>query len=74
TNILMDISSKHTGYTHVALEVSDLNAAAKTVEQADIKITERVELPDGTAFFFVRDPDNNVIEFHQPANTNQENT
>ena len=30
-------------------------------------ITETVELPEGAVFFFVRDPDGNVIEFHKPA-------
>ena len=29
-----------------------------------VKITERVEY-NGAKFFFIRDPDNNVIEFHQ---------
>ena len=31
-----------------------------------MEITEKVEY-EGALFFFVRDPDSNVIEFHQPA-------
>ena len=65
-NILMDIPEKHRGYTHVALEVSDSMSAAKKVEDLGIVITEKVEYK-GAQFFFIRDPDGNVIEFHQPA-------
>jgi catechol 2,3-dioxygenase-like lactoylglutathione lyase family enzyme len=32
-----------------------------------IPITETAALPDGTVFFFFRDPDGNVIEFHHPG-------
>ena len=67
-NILMDIPEKHTGYTHVALEVSDSISAAKKVEDLGIVITEKVEYK-GAQFFFIRDPDSNVIEFHQPADS-----
>ena len=67
TNLLMDMREKHTGYTHIALEVDDLSAVEQTVLEADIAITERVNIPEGAAFFFVRDPDGNVLEFHQPA-------
>ena len=66
-NLLMDVAAKHTGYTHIALEVDDLNAAQQAVLAAGIEITETVSLPSGAAFFFVRDPDANVLEFHQPA-------
>ena len=65
-NILMDTPEKHTGYTHIALEVSDAISAAKTVERLGMVITEKVEY-EGAQFFFIRDPDGNVIEFHQPA-------
>ena len=65
-NILMDIPEKHTGYTHIALEVSDSKSAAKKVEDLGMVITEKVEY-EGAKFFFIRDPDDNVIEFHQPA-------
>jgi lactoylglutathione lyase len=65
-NILMDTSNKYTGYTHVALEVSSAAAAKETIMSLGIAITEEVEF-EGAQFFFIRDPDRNVIEFHQPA-------
>ena len=49
-----------------SLEVSDSVSAAKRVEELGIVITEKVEY-EGAKFFFIRDPDGNVIEFHQPA-------
>ena len=66
-NILMDVPEKHTGFTHVALEIDDRAAVEATLRREGIPITETVELPDGAVFFFVRDPDGNVIEFHHPA-------
>ncbi len=67
SNVLMDIPEKHTGFTHIALEVDDLDAVQQQLAAREIPITETVELPDGTVFIFVRDPDDNVIEFHKPA-------
>ncbi len=66
-NILMDVPEKHTGFTHIALEITDREAVERHLDDVGIHVTETVELPDGTVFFFVRDPDGNVIEFHQPA-------
>lgn len=66
-NILSDVLVKHTGFTHIALEITDRKMVETQLEQHQIPITETVELPNGTVFFFVRDPDGNVIEFHQPA-------
>ena len=66
-NLLMDVPAKHTGYTHMALEVTDGAAVKEQLDAAGIPITENVKLPDGAVFFFVRDPDGNVIEFHQPG-------
>jgi len=65
-NILMETSIKSPGYTHVALEVSDLDSVSSQIEALGITITERVEY-NGAKFFFIRDPDDNVIELHQPA-------
>jgi len=65
-NILMDVHEKHTGFTHIALEITDADAVETQLNSLDIEITERVEF-GGAKFFFVRDPDGNVIEFHQPA-------
>jgi lactoylglutathione lyase len=65
-NVLMDIPIKHTGYTHVALEVTSAETAKNSIQALGIAITEEVEF-EGAQFFFIRDPDLNVIEFHQPA-------
>ncbi len=65
-NLLMDVPEKHTGFTHIALEITDRSEVVEHLEKVGIPITETVELPDGTVFFFVRDPDGNVIELHQP--------
>ena len=66
TNLLMDEKEKHTGFTHIALEISDVEAVKEQLGQHGIEITETVEY-GGATFFFVRDPDANVIEFHKPA-------
>jgi len=67
SNVLMDVPEKHTGYTHIALEIDDLDAVQQQLAARKIPITETVELPDGAIFIFVRDPDGNVIELHKPA-------
>ena len=67
-NVLMDMPIKHTGYTHVAFEVNNVVSALKFVTGLGITITGEVEF-EGAKFFFIRDPDNNVIEFHQPASS-----
>jgi lactoylglutathione lyase len=65
-NVLMDIEEKHPGYTHMALDVSDLGSVLKTIKNLGIEITEGpVTLPNGGSMFFIRDQDKNVIEFHQ---------
>lgn len=66
SNVLMDIPDKHTGYTHVALEITDTDAVEAQLVKLGIEITEKVEY-EGAKFFFIRDPDSNVIEFHKPA-------
>ncbi|MEZ5593555.1 MAG: VOC family protein [Gammaproteobacteria bacterium] len=65
-NVLMDEGVKHTGFTHIALEITDAEAVEDQLGKLGIPITEHVEF-DGAKFFFVRDPDGNVIEFHKPA-------
>jgi len=67
TNVLMDVPEKHTGFTHIALQITDRAAVQRQLGDAGIPITETVELPDGSVFFFIRDPDGNVIELHQPG-------
>ncbi len=66
-NLLMDLPQKHTGFTHIALEITDRDAVKARLAELGIPITETVDLPDGAQFFFVRDPDGNVIELHHPA-------
>ena len=66
TNVLMDEAVKHAGFTHIALEIGDAEAVKRQLETHGITITESVEF-EGAMFFFVRDPDGNVIEFHKPA-------
>ena len=65
-NVLMDIPQKHPGYTHMALDVSDIEAVETQLNNLGIRITEGpVTLPDGGVMLFIRDQDNNVIEFHK---------
>lgn len=65
-NILMDVPIKHAGYTHAALEVDDMKAVVAQLYELGIEITEGpVEFPTGVSTF-IRDPDRNVVEFHQP--------
>lgn len=65
-NILMDIPEKHPGYTHFALDVTDIASIEDTLTNLGIKITEGpITLPDGGRMLFIRDQDYNVIEFHQ---------
>jgi len=65
-NILMDEGIKHTGFTHIALEITDVASVERQLCELGIVITEHVEF-EGAKFFFIRDPDGNVIEFHSPA-------
>jgi lactoylglutathione lyase len=69
-NRLMDVPEKHTGFTHMAIEVTDLSSVQAQLEAMSYTITEGpIVTPDGASFIFIRDPDDNVIEFHQPAAT-----
>ena len=65
-NQLMDIPERHPGYTHIALDVTDIETVETTIRELEIEITEGpITLPDGGVLFFIRDQDRNVIEFHQ---------
>jgi len=67
-NILMDVPERHPGYTHMALDVNDIGSVEAKLIKLGIRITEGpVTLPDGSEMLFIRDQDNNVIEFHQNA-------
>jgi len=65
-NMLMEADLKYPGYTHIALEITDYNSAKVSIQELGFPITGEVEY-EGAQFFFIRDPDDNVIEFHQPA-------
>ena len=65
-NVLMDVPVKAPGFTHIALECSDAMAAAKAIEAAGFTVRDAVDFPTGAKGVFVRDPDGNVIELHQP--------
>lgn len=62
-NVLMDITIKHTGYTHVALEVEDAELTIRQLDELGIALSaDPMTHPTGTSLF-IRDPDNNVVEF-----------
>lgn len=66
-NILMDVPDKYPGYTHIAFEVSGVDSLKTSLELKGVEITEGpIKFPGGTSFF-VRDQDQNVIEFHEPS-------
>ncbi|WP_295895636.1 VOC family protein [uncultured Vibrio sp.] len=66
-NVLMDVPIKQAGYTHAALEVDDMDSVVNELNALDITISEGpVKFPTGISTF-IRDPDGNVVEFHQPA-------
>lgn len=66
SNVLMDTDTKLPGYTHVALEVPDLDAAMAELEQLEISLSGGPIDVGDARFMFIRDPDGNVIEFNQP--------
>lgn len=66
-NVLMDVPDKHPGITHFALLCADIGAAQARLEAAGIALSGGpVRFPTGAQAIFVRDPDRNVIELHQP--------
>jgi len=67
-NILMDVTERHPGYTHMALDVTDIRVIETKINELGINVTEGpVTLPNGAVMLFIRDQDLNVIEFHQSA-------
>jgi len=65
TNVLMDVPDKHPGYTHIALDVTDMEAVEASLKSLGITINDGpIPMPGGAAMLFIRDPDANVIEFH----------
>ena len=66
-NVLMDQPEKFPGVTHIALLCADISAAKNELETAGIPLSGGpVTFGSGARAIFVRDPDRNVIELHQP--------
>jgi lactoylglutathione lyase len=66
-NVLMDVPEKHPGITHFALLCPDVIEAKAQLEAAGIPLSGGpVRLGGRAQAIFVRDPDRNVIELHQP--------
>ena len=63
-NISMNVEENHTGYTHRALNINNIQATQKTLEELKSHITiEPITLTvDGQ--FFIRDQDLNAIEIY----------
>jgi len=67
-NVLMDVPDKHAGYTHVALQIRDIEAAQAMLAEAGIALSGGPnQYPGGARGMFIRDPDRNVVELYQPA-------
>jgi len=65
-NLILNVPEKHPGITHIALLVTDLDAARATIEAAGISLSGGpIQFTSTARGFFVRDPDRNVIELHQ---------
>ncbi len=66
-NVLMDVPEKHPGITHVALRCADILKAKAELEAVGIALSGGpVRLGPRAQAIFVRDPDGNVVELHQP--------
>lgn len=62
-NQLMDVPTKYTGYTHVALEVTNTDKTIEYLTRIGVELSGGpMHHPTGTSVF-IRDPDRNVIEF-----------
>lgn len=64
-NVLLDEPIKHSGFTHVAFAIEDLEEAMEKVVAEGIKITEGPKDAPRRKYFFIRDPDGNVLEFNE---------
>jgi lactoylglutathione lyase len=60
-NILMDVTDKHAGITHVSFKVSSMDEAKEFLKERGITQTGEMNFKGMHAIFF-RDPDLNVIE------------
>jgi lactoylglutathione lyase len=60
-NILMDVPTKHAGFTHIALKIRDVGEAEAALACAGAPVTGRRGAAPVRALF-IRDPDGNVLE------------
>lgn len=67
SNLLLDDPVKKPGHTHIAFVVPSLNDSVRYVTSLGIKITEGPKEAERRRYFFIRDPDNNVLEFNELA-------
>ena len=68
-NILLDAPVKYPGITHSAFQIRNLDEAMAAVTAAGIRITEGTNETDRRRYFFIRDPDGNVLEFNELKNS-----
>jgi lactoylglutathione lyase len=68
-NVLMDDkAARSPGYTHIALTCSDLEQTIEHLQATGIALSGGpITFPHGARAVFVRDPDGNVVELHEPA-------
>lgn len=65
-NILMASETKLTGYTHVALDVEEMTKTKEALTILEIKLSDSPRSHPTGRSMFIRDPDDNVIEFITP--------
>ena len=64
-NVLMDVTPKRAGYTHVALGVASMEETIRALGELGIPISEGPVKLGGGLSLFVRDPDLNVVELRE---------
>ncbi|USD67840.1 VOC family protein [Vibrio sp. SCSIO 43136] len=62
-NVLMDVNTKYTGYTHVAMEITSLTETLAELDRLEIPLSGGPMHHSTGTSIFIRDPDDNVIEF-----------
>jgi lactoylglutathione lyase len=67
TNVLMDVSEKHPGYTHMALGVASIDETVAELGRLGVAITGGPTKLGDRRSLFVRDPDRNVVELRETA-------
>lgn len=72
-NVLMDITERYSGYTHIALTVSSLQSAKDFMKDNNIELTGSFSFM-GMSAIFIRDPDRNVIELDAYDSESSEST